>query len=249
MNQVFSITFDIDWAPDWCVAMCANMCREAGVPATFFVTHSMDILDDLAADPLFELGIHPNFLPGSSHGNNTQAVLDACMTMVPSACSMRTHGLVQSSQLFSLIADKYPEIQNDASLLLTFSEGVNPTELYIGSPPRRIVRIPYVWEDDLVWNWPQWRWTPWVPKKSGAYVYNFHPIHVAINSADIGNYAILKEKMGDRAVFLAEEKDCQSLSNPGEGTATFLAGLLKSLSSTQTRTIDDIAESFRQGKK
>src|SRR5215467_8520985 len=94
------LTFDIDWAPDFMIDHVAGILVEARVRATWFVTHSSDAIDRLREHPdLFELGIHPNFLPGSSHGSSPQEVLQTCMTIVPEAQSFRTHSLVQSTPL------------------------------------------------------------------------------------------------------------------------------------------------------
>ena len=94
------ITIDIDWAPDFMIDYCMQILLVAQVKATWFITHKSPMLDKLRQYPdLFELGIHPNFYPNSSHGESEEAIIGYCMDLVPEARSMRTHGLCQSSYL------------------------------------------------------------------------------------------------------------------------------------------------------
>src|SRR5688572_22770431 len=59
-DRIF-LTIDIDWASDEVIADTAALVEEAGVAATWFVTHDTPQIGRLRANPLFELGIHPNF--------------------------------------------------------------------------------------------------------------------------------------------------------------------------------------------
>src|SRR5207244_3974947 len=81
-------------------AVVAEQLMASQVRATWFVTHMSPAISRLRRNPeLFELGIHPNFLPGSTHGDTPDAVLRHCRALVPDAVSMRTHCLVQSTLL------------------------------------------------------------------------------------------------------------------------------------------------------
>ena len=66
---------------------------------------------------LFELGIHPNCLPGSTRGNTENGVLAHMKEIVPEAVSMRTHGLYQTSNFLRKAARDYG-IEINVSLLL-----------------------------------------------------------------------------------------------------------------------------------
>ena len=66
------LTFDTDWAPDFVVRDTLELL--GNTPATFFVT------DEISAGlvkgiPTIEMGIHPNFLKKSSHGESYHEVL------------------------------------------------------------------------------------------------------------------------------------------------------------------------------
>ena len=84
------LSFDIDWAPDFAIDAVAQKLISRSVKATWFVTHLSPAISRLAERPdLFELGIHPNFLPGSDHGGSPAEVLAFMNTLVPNAVSVR----------------------------------------------------------------------------------------------------------------------------------------------------------------
>lgn len=235
------VTFDIDWAPDWAIALCHELCRSAGVPATFYATHKCDALDDLWADPTVEVGIHPNFLVGSSHGEDTLSVLDYCLRLVPDAASMRTHGLHQSTLTFSAVMDHCPSIIADASLFLPGHPGLQATLLHLGRS-RPLVRLPYWWEDDIAACTPGCDWTP-PPSNGELRIYDFHPIHVALNMRSLDSYRDLKQQMG-KPLWLASERDIAPFANVGSrGTKDFLKDLLAGSDTDGFSRIVDYARS------
>lgn len=215
-----ALTFDIDWAPDWCVALCARICEEQGVNATFFATHQSRVLEDVARNPLFEIGIHPSFLPGSSQGEDPRSVLDHCLGLVPGATAMRTHGLVQSSALYALVGDAYPQIETDVSLLLPFHRNLEPTDSYLGARKRRVTRLPYFWEDDVAADWPTWNWDRAPEFAAGLRIYDFHPIHIALNLRHVADYQRLKASVAPRPLYdlSADEVAPYLCSEPGAQT-------------------------------
>ncbi len=222
-----ALTFDVDWAPDWAIALCDRVCEAQGVTRTFFVTHECDILTELRRRvDRVELGIHPNLLPGSSHGTSPAEVLGCCLDMVPEARALRTHALVQSSPWLDLVADA-SEIAVDVSLLLPFHRGLQGTDRYVGRNPRRLVRLPYFWEDDIAAAWPAWRWEAAPDLCPGLRIYDFHPIHVALNTDRMQRYTALKAWLGDRPLWSLTEVECQDFVNPGVGVRTFLEQVLR----------------------
>ena len=220
-----AITLDVDWAPDHAIDAVAGELIERDVRATWFVTHASPAIDRLRDRPdLFELGIHPNFAPGSTHGETPDAVLDHCMAIVPEARSMRTHGLVQSSALLALVRERTP-VRVDASLFLPGANDLAPVDYPLASGS--IVRVPYLWEDDAEMLRPDPVWDAWglAARTRGLAVFDFHPIHVVLNSADMRAYEALKRRGLDGAT----AGDVASLRHDGVGAGTAFAGLLEGL--------------------
>src|SRR5574343_923298 len=99
----YGIAIDIDWAPDFMIDFMAAELLLHQIKASWYVTHLSPAVERFRRSDLFELGIHPNFRPGSSHGNSPREVLKTVMDMVPEAISVRTHGLIQSADLYEII--------------------------------------------------------------------------------------------------------------------------------------------------
>lgn len=206
-----AITFDTDWAPDWCVRQCFEMCRSAGVRATFFATNPLPVLKEIAANPNFELGIHPNFLANTTQlppdltgaaraklrGNDmawVAAVLDYCLKFAPNAKSLRTHGLWQSSGLYAYIEENLPSLCNDISTFLPFNPCPQPIQVQLSPRGRALTRFVFNWEDDIA-----------IIKENAQmlsscqispnllYIYNFHPVHILLNSSSPQQYEEMKK--------------------------------------------------------
>jgi hypothetical protein len=218
------ITLDIDWAPDAAIDFAAGMLVRHRAKATWFLTHDSPAVRRLREHPdLFELGIHPNFLPGSSHGATPEEVLGFCMNLVPDAVSMRTHALVQSTPLFDTVLKKTP-VRCDASLLLPHARSTEAVEYqWMGTT---MLRVPYHWEDDIemLRDRPSWSLETALAGE-GLRVFDFHPIHVFLNSADMKPYEALKSKV--KPLGAATVEAMAPFVHAGEGARTVFAALVE----------------------
>jgi hypothetical protein len=224
MSYACHLTFDVDWAPDWMVDICRQRLNQKKVKGTFFITHPSDIIADLLIDG-HAVGIHPNLLTGSSQGNSVRAVFDYLLSILPAADMMRTHGLYQSSAFFLQIILNYPQIRTDFSLLTYKSVSVEKTQLLL--PEGQIARVSYNWEDDVAFNDPHWDWRtfqPWSP----LHVFDFHPVHVALNSRNGASYRRLKDEIGGRPLYSIDQSLAGRYRNIEYGTASMLDSVLSS---------------------
>ena len=189
----FAITLDVDWAPDPVIEFCYSILLEANLKSTWFVTHQSKALEQLFTKPeLFEIGIHPNFMPGSSHGESPEEVIEYCMQLCPHATSVRTHGHVQSWNLLALLAKK-TNIYIDVSSYLPRLTASFQTIYYFDNE-RFLIRAPTIWEDHLEIHRPDTIWDMRKVEKQtkGLKVINFHPIHLYLNSVDLRPYEDFK---------------------------------------------------------
>jgi hypothetical protein len=222
------ITVDVDWAPDWACADLAETLAAAGVRSTWFVTHASPWLSDARSESTMELGIHPNFHAGSSHGNTPAEVLATCMDLVPGAQVMRTHCLLQSTPLLQAVVDTTP-VQLDSSIYIDGLVGVRPSRLdLVGGS---LTRLPFVWEDDIEFarSSPRFDGAEFLASRHGAdeiTVVNLHPIHVALNARDASGYLELRRSYDDTRRIL--ERDARQLRRPNGsgGAADFVRDLL-----------------------
>ncbi len=237
MNDVV-LTLDIDWAPECAIDWIAAHLVRRQVRATWFVTHMSPAIARLRDHPeLFELGIHPNFLPRSSHGATPAAVLNHCMGLVPEASSLRSHALVQSTPLLTLIATSTP-ITVDVSLFLPYMPDIRAVDLRVGG--RALLRLPYFWEDDveMLQTDPCWRLAPLLAD-SGLKVFDFHPIHVYLNESKIEHYRTLTSRLP--RLQDADEGDICGLVRTGDGPRSLFLEIVEHLArSNQSVCVRDI---------
>ena len=243
MPEPILLTFDVDWAADFMIDAIAGRLIECGVRSTWHVTHASPAIDRLRERPdLFELGIHPNFLPGSSHGDTVAEVLATCMSLVPEATTMRSHALVQSSSILTQVLASTP-IRCDSSLLLPQARYIEPVGFPHAEGP--LVRVPYFWEDDveMMRDCPQWTLDADDEPETGLRVYDFHPVHVYLNAADMGPYQALRARgpMTDAPEALARD-----LVQPGAGPGSLFSEIAEHLAATGSRTLSDVADAHRR---
>ena len=243
------ITFDTDWAPDWCVRECYEICKSAGVGATFFVTDYLPVLKEIASDPMFEIGIHPNFYQGTSHGNNERMIIQHCLSLLEqigvdnlNGISMRTHGLYQNTNLHWLIASEFPQICRDVSIFMPLVNGLKPFYFKLISNVPALLRIPYYWEDSWVARTiNDYEWEFIIDKNvedNGIKIFNFHPLHVALNTEDYNRYEDLKKC---RNIKELEPSDILKYKNiNSRGTRDFLLSIINMVKLSKFNTVSSI---------
>lgn len=193
------LSFDIDWAHDDVLADTIAMVEQAGIPATWFVTHDTPLLAVLRANPKFALGIHPNFnelLNGSPRaGADAGAILDALMQIVPEAKVIRSHSLAQSERMVDAFHAR--GLSHISNFFIPAESGpLRPWHVWDG-----MVCIPHGWQDNVSMRMhgrmqpPQWQ--------GGVQVYDFHPIHVFLNSENVARYESARADFRDPAALLS----------------------------------------------
>ncbi len=224
------LSFDIDWAPDFVIDAIAEKLVAHSVKATWFVTHASPAVSRLAARPdLFELGIHPNFLPGSDHGCTPAEALAFVTGLVPNAVSVRTHALVQSGPILDAILT-HTSVTVDSSLFLPRMPAIRPVP-YWRRGTRTIWRVPFFWSDlaEAELDVPDWTLASLLEGGPGLKVLDFHPIHVYLNSTDGESYAGLKREVARLAE--AAPDVVRRYRHDGAGAGTLFSAVVDHLAS------------------
>ena len=180
-----SITLDVDWACDGVLSDTLDLIDSCGIPVTIFVTHETPLLARMRRDPLITLGIHPNFLPLLQHSGSAayDTVLKEMTALVPEAKFIRGHALIDATPI--LVSAKALGFQADLNLFIPFSSGIplKPFTHFSG-----IKRIPFFYEDDAYC----WETVPASPEAHlnapGLKIFNFHPIHLFLNTEIMARY-------------------------------------------------------------
>lgn len=253
MLKDYVITIDVDWAPDWAIAEVADSLIENNVKATWFITHDSKGIRKLFKYPhLFEIGLHPNFHQESTQGKTPEEVMMYLKRIAPSAKSVRTHGLVQSSRLFRMVREDF-NILHDVSLFLPKTSNIIPHEMFFSENKKGLLRFPYFWEDDEEMYRPE----PCFSFRHKEYhvyglkIFNFHPIHIVLNSSDRDNYYSCKRKIN---ISKCSSTDLQPYINTGYGTGAVFKEIVKKISLSDDdllfsgKTISELAIEWRDVK-
>ena len=238
-----ALTFDTDWAPDSAIELCADLCSAYGVKSTFFATNPSPVVRSFLNRPDIEVGIHPNFLAGSSQGETPEEVIATCLGFVPEARSMRTHALVQSSPLLEQVVSQFPQLYVDTSLLLPGHPHLVPVDHWVGTEGNRhrLVRLPTFWEDDVAAEHPAWTWSGKPSASPGLRIYNFHPVHVALNTDRMARYRSWQKSLDGRPAPTADAATIESLRNKGRGARTYLEDVLATVGAAGS-TVSELAD-------
>ncbi len=216
MQTRVHLTFDQDWAPPCATRKVAARLSDAGLEATFFVTHDCPSLAELRHRTAIELGWHPNFLPGSSHGITQAEVLDTMARLVPDARGVRAHGLMRSTPL--LLEYGRRGLLYEASDLMDGMAGLRPLVAW-----NRVVRIPIYWVDDVhLTHRRACRLSEIDLASPGLKVFCFHPVLVDLNAVDLEGYRRLKGELSAKGLSLMDATDddlapYRRLRRPGIG--------------------------------
>jgi len=212
------LSFDIDWANDSILADSIELVERAGVPATWFITHQTPLIERLRSNPSFTLGIHPNFnelLSGQygGIGKSAKDILRNLLELVPEAKIVRSHSLVQSERLVDLFNEC--GITHISNFFVPEDAGPQrPWRLW-----DNMTCLPHVWQDNVSMRLNGLVQPP--VRGDGLQIYDFHPIHVFLNTEQLDRYE------SARAYFQRPDVLSERRLRGGHGTRNILLGLLE----------------------
>lgn len=214
------ITIDTDWANDTILNDTLEVLQKNNTKATILITNETDLINDINKNDLFELGIHPNFnylLNGDfRYGKNYKEVIDYYMKIVPNAKVVRSHSVTQNT----LILDYFYQIglKYDLNLEIpAFTKLANKPYLdWTG-----LIKVPYFWQENISFKYS------WDLKIENFLsldcirVFNFHPIHIYLNSESTDRYEKIKKNISNI------DKIKQNINVQSRGVRDFLLDLTK----------------------
>ena len=212
------LTFDVDWCSDEVLSYTLDIIEKYDINATFFITHQTILLDRMRENPKIELGIHPNFNPLLSgdfqYGGNINKVIEFYKKIVPEAVSVRSHSLTQSSNILDVFS--HFGLKYDCNHFVPYSSNIDlkPWDHWDG----KLIKIPYFWEDDVhcIYGWD---WHEDFLNNGGIKVFDFHPIHIYLNTEQLDRYEKSRE-------FHSCSEKLSKYVYDGYGTHNFLIDLI-----------------------
>jgi len=214
------LTFDVDWACGEILLDTIEIVEAAGVSATFFATHDTPLLARLRKNPLFEVGMHPNFneiLRGTpkAGGMSAAEVVNALALIVPEARSVRSHSLSWGDVISQAI--RSVGISTVSNCLIPEQSGMvlKPYADWYG-----LVHAPYFYQDSACFFFQENSSLHQLAKRDGLKVFDFHPMHVYLNSERQERYEELRPFVREPSHLLKHRYD-------GEGSRSSLLRLLE----------------------
>jgi len=206
------ITLDVDWASDEILGQALALVDELDVPVTLFCTHPTPLLAEL--DPArFEIAWHPNFLQARDDAEIVAEMAD----WFPEVEGVRSHALYFHSRLAPLYLTR--GLRYVAHDLQFAQPGLAPSRHWSG-----LVNVPGFWEDDVHALYHGGDFDPARVDLSapGLKVFDFHPIHLALNTDTMARYEDARADIEARRPLTAHV-------NPGSGSRTLLRAVVERL--------------------
>ncbi len=219
--MIFAITSDIDWAEDEVITYMLDILDEYDCKATLFCTHDISSIKGIDKH---ELAIHPNF----TSGRPEVEVLRELKTLFPKAKGTRSHCLYLHSKLFDIYREL--DLVYDSNYLVS-NQIVHP--FYLSD---NILEIPMFFEDDsYLSKSSDFTLASLDMQSDGLRVFNFHPIHIFLNTRQLSDYEDAKK-------YSCEPNKIAGYRNKGEGICDLFIQLLKYIKShdLETRTLGEI---------
>jgi len=186
LNRKF-LTFDVDWAHDEILSHTLDILEAADVAATIFVTHNTKLLDRMRENPKIEIGIHPNFNvcfdPNYRGLKSPRAIIEKLLEIVPEAKSVRSHSMLQSSPILDLFAEY--GLTHECNHFIPEQSGIELSPWIVWNG---LCKVPYFWEDDVHCLYSQKSDMSNLLLRNGLKVFDFHPIHIFLNTEDLDLY-------------------------------------------------------------
>lgn len=219
-EPVFCFGSDTDWCNDTALELLLDPFERAGSKVTVFATHATPVL--ARKRDFVEVAVHPNFLPGSTHGTSVDEVIEHIFSLYPQAKTYRSHSYYDSQQLTERMARR--GIRYDANLCLYRQAGLAPLRhCHIDW------RFPSWLDDNVHWHHSgSWRLEDMKRELEtpGLKTINIHPPCVALNLPDRATLEQNRAGLMDGDLsFFRDRRHC------GHGAGTFLADLLDWLES------------------
>lgn len=194
-EPVFCFTSDVDWASEEALQIQQDIYDRDDIHATYFVTHKSPLLEKWHQESKVQLGIHPNFLPGSSHGNTIDEVIATVMKFVPGARCFRSHRCFDMPAVTDALVKK--GLLYDSNLMTNLQQGISPITHESG-----LIRFPCFYEDGIHFKWKRgWDFSKFEKMFSqpGIKIVSPHPMITAMNVTTAEGWASLKAKFPAKA--------------------------------------------------
>lgn len=218
------LTFDTDWAPDFMIDEIMDDLIANDIKSTWFITHESPAIKRLIEHDLFEVGIHPNIDSNSTQGNSEKEIISNLLK-IHKTDLIRTHGLLSSTNLTIRCVQDY-KMKIDSSLLMPHAPELAPFKMKWDKA--EIWKVPIFWEDDYeaLQSEKVYSLNHQIFDTKGLKVFNFHPIHIHLNTVDYEIYKKLKKLKTAQDLL---PTDTSKFTNPLQGPRTLFREIVRQI--------------------
>ncbi len=191
-QPVFCFTSDIDWASEAVIADYFQRLPMEMLKLTTFVTHKSEIIENQFRVGVIQRGIHPNFLPGSSHGNSFREVIETCISFAPEATCTRSYRAFDVTDTAHLLKNEF-HFKCCSNTITTLTPRITPFWL-----ESKLLQIPVFFEEgSFLYNQLGLSIQPYLQyfKAPGLKVISFHPMNMAFNTPYIAWMRQIKDSL------------------------------------------------------
>ena len=179
-----------------------------------FVTHESEIIELNYESGKIERGIHPNFLPNSSHGNSYYEIVAACVKFAPEAYGFRSHRLFDVTDITHLLKNdfSFKYVSNLGTILQGY---IRPILHESG-----LVHIPIFFEDGThLYNQLDLNFKKYVHlfNAPGIKIISFHPMNFVFNSPNMPFMRHIKDSLTREEYNNIKTEVINKLKNPEMG--------------------------------
>lgn len=213
-KPVYCFTSDVDWASESVLEEYFKIVNELDIKPTLFVTHSSKIIEDNFNAGNIERGIHPNFLNGSSHGNNFKEVIETCIPFAPESIGSRSHRAFEVTDTSHMIKNEFnlKYISHQISVLQTH---IRPILVESG-----LINFPVFFEDGThLYNQLNLSIKKYKSLFSspGIKIISFHPMNFVFNSPTLKFMRNIKDSLTRHEYNNITTSTIKKLSNKKQG--------------------------------
>jgi hypothetical protein len=220
MNSLI-ITIDLDWACEPAVEETLDFLQNRGIRPTVFITHRSSRVESSLNE--IDVGLHPFFDPGSSHGSTISKTVEYVMNLPHNLPAFRCHRYA--------ICNASKQAMSAAGMFISSNVC---TDLEIVKPFRDrfgMLEVPIFLEDGgYLWLKRSLDINESLSKtilEPGAKVITIHPMHFALNTPYFAYMSDIKQSMSREAWGSMSKSVLSTLRWKGQGIRDFLVELLQ----------------------
>lgn len=230
--KIAALTVDTDWVPEALMEEVVGTVIPSDIPATYFVTQSYKCLVNCEKAP------HANYL----HMADLGGALDSALKHCKGAVGHRAHSCVWSERLRALFRER--GILYDSSVMMYLESGIRPFRL-----GARLWELPLYFMDFFHMEYCElsglrpFDLALFPLEQEGLKIFDFHPIHLFLNTPSLANYAIAKPHYQDVDAL-------RKFVYSGYGTRNLLVDLIRLLRKNEYEfvSLEGINKSLERGR-